>query len=692
MKAIKLIMITAAAVVISACNKKEVGFSFLETDTTSLISSGKGETMQLEVKSSSTVYVSSDKDWLLAGVQTTGETSYSIHIRTFQNNSDAQRTASLTVTNDDYQKIIKVTQKSASLTVMTADGSTSFYAIEGRPSYIPLTIAGDEQMNAEINIEECEGAQANITVGTDNRRTLKVITSETEATVSLAVNSPAGKKVTTLEFLSLDNTFDNPWINDRTELEFPFDASEVKATSNNSCIECEVKGNALHISLNSPVTTVNNATVTLTDGKRKIDLDMMLLPDGYACIIDGALKKQLLQEYDSNADGLLHGTELNEITALDVSGCGIKNTKGIGSLRSLQTLDISDNPIKHVDLSDDLRFLREVTYDESASIDITGCRMLISLYPKEKPGEDKKGRITAFMCQIINLAPAENIVYVEDNYRSTDFSKEGEKVYVQKATKPNRFGKFTTELSFLIFGLTDKDIETGVDYEIAKQIADIIFSKEPMKSFKEYFNVYYLTRVTSQRLIDKKNDQNLSYDFEREIRIWVTKDYFRSDWQNLNYQTSDLKRWAHIVEHEITGHQLGGLCDEYTDNGENRHYTGSYRPAESAGGYENITTATKLEDLPLWWQQLASYPQYHDEVTKLKAGGFVYYTTGIYHVPVDNIMNGDSPIWGTINRFLIWRKMARDNIGNSTVEDFVEYDKINSDEWNPPMLDHTIQL
>lgn len=122
------------------------------------------------------------------------------------------------------------------------------------------------------------------------------------------------------------------------------------------------------------------------------------------------------------------------------------------------------------------------------------------------------------------------------------------------------------------------------------------------------------------------------------------------------------------------GHIFGKLNDEYVED--RGHYNGPNK------NLRNLTASTKLEDQEDWWQELASYKKYYNELTNLHEGGDRY-ETGIYSTTYCAIMGSEYvDEFNSVSRFLIWSKI-QGIIGNEfidikdEVKAFVEYDTVN---------------
>lgn len=90
--------------------------------------------------------------------------------------------------------------------------------------------------------------------------------------------------------------------------------------------------------------------------------------------------RNVVAGYDANGDGHLSTGEALAATSLDVSGLGISDLTGIGSLTGLTSLRASDNDLVAVDLSGNARLTSvDLSGNAISSLDVSGCTGLLSL-------------------------------------------------------------------------------------------------------------------------------------------------------------------------------------------------------------------------------------------------------------------------------------------------------------------------
>lgn len=180
-------------------------------------------------------------------------------------------------------------------------------------------------------------------------------------------------------------------------------------------------------------------------------------------------------------------------------------------------------------------------------------------------------------------------------YTSTDYSRDGEVVLLQKATVGRG-------VNFILLGdgYVDKDMEPGGKYEQRMRSAmEALFAYEPYTSQRERFNVYTVKVVSSNAQYGfEQSNRRLTYESGGKIdfRSSVSLDYAAKVPRSGTGQPvkvavlcnssssvgrSYCLRWtdgraccilfdpnANVLVHELCGHGFGDLCDEYTEKSE----------------------------------------------------------------------------------------------------------------------------
>lgn len=174
----------------------------------------------------------------------------------------------------------------------------------------------------------------------------------------------------------------------------------------------------------------------------------------------------------------------------------------------------------------------------------------------------------------------------EDDYTSTDYSQDGNVYQLQIASK----GK-GIDLVLMGEGYTDRDIEDG------KYLADMLntmgelFQEQPLKELEDYFNVYSVIAVSpnasflngSQHAFEDNDSKVFEYarkaigDSPERIMAGIVynqkyggsseRSYTRM-WLGDGSFVAYLKRYdVGLASHEIVGHGLAQLLDEYIEPG-----------------------------------------------------------------------------------------------------------------------------
>ncbi|WP_367278180.1 hypothetical protein [uncultured Bacteroides sp.] len=183
-------------------------------------------------------------------------------------------------------------------------------------------------------------------------------------------------------------------------------------------------------------------------------------------------------------------------------------------------------------------------------------------------------------------------------YTSTDYSRDGEVVTLQKATK----GK-GINLVFLGEGFVDKDMgDNGLYEQVMRSAVDQYFAYEPLKSFRDRFNAYCVKVVSPNaeflsNAVHRINEDNaVCFEYASKVPGLENAPYqmvsviynkgcngrsytvmYYGDRSYVGYMMSGVNE---VLNHEVCGHGLGRLMDEYVE-----------------GGYENLTLPASERDI-----------------------------------------------------------------------------------------------
>ena len=310
-----------------------------------------------------------------------------------------------------------------------------------------------------------------------------------------------------------------------------------------------------------------------------------------------------------------------------------------------------------------------------------------------------------------------------DFYLSSDYSKEGEVTVYQRASKGNGI-----DLVFMGDAYSDREVENGKYLRDMKACVEQYFDVEPYKSFRDLFNIYFVTTVSAtegyehggrslgtmmlggtaiggndekcfelarkavgsdERMEDVVvivcGNQDLSgmhylcgtcYFYEPDS--WVGHDFACGPAVTYFLKLDEsFKETGELIRHESGGHGFAKLADEY-------HYSGNAPYEERLRvsalfkymWYSNIDFTS--DPTQVKWAQFLADARYKDEVG-LYEGGMTY-MSGVWRPSENSIMNDNKGAFNAPSRYTIWyriHKLAYGSSWNGSFEDFATYDAIN---------------
>ena len=307
-------------------------------------------------------------------------------------------------------------------------------------------------------------------------------------------------------------------------------------------------------------------------------------------------------------------------------------------------------------------------------------------------------------------------------YISTDYSKEGEVTVYQKASAGNGI-----DIVFMGDAYSDRQVADGTYFHDMKACVEQFFAVEPYKSFRELFNIYFVTTVSATEgyerggrslgtyrglstFIGGNNDK--CFELARkaigsdermdEVLVVVcgnqdlsgvryacgTCHYFDpSTWTGhdfacgptVTYFTKldeDFTETGKLLRHEAGGHGFAKLADEY-------HYSGSVSVSDKEHiqarsqymWYSNVDITS--DPAQVKWAKFLADDRYKNEVG-LYEGGYTY-MYGVWRPSDNSIMNDNQGGFNAPSRYTIWyriHKLAYGSSWNGTYEDFATYDAV----------------
>lgn len=298
-----------------------------------------------------------------------------------------------------------------------------------------------------------------------------------------------------------------------------------------------------------------------------------------------------------------------------------------------------------------------------------------------------------------NPYTATNVVY-----ESTDYSRDGELIILQKATK----GK-GIDIVLMGDGFVDRDMATDGVYEmLMRQSMESFFSVEPTKSYRDYFNVYMVKVVSRNELYSSSTSTALKVEFgggtyvygdddicasyaskaplislETLVIVVVNRDFYAgttglySSGSNFAYvarssKTSINASFSSTLIHEAVGHGFGLLGDEYYN------YSSTIPEADKLdldkmynqyGWYSNLDYRNTNETVK--WSHFIGHPNY--SYVGLYEGGLLY-RKGVWRPEYNSCMNNNIPYFNAPSREAIVKRIKRLAGETYTFNDFVARD------------------
>ena len=312
---------------------------------------------------------------------------------------------------------------------------------------------------------------------------------------------------------------------------------------------------------------------------------------------------------------------------------------------------------------------------------------------------------------------------VDSTYSSSDFSKDGEVYTLQKA---NVEGSEGVNIVFMGDGFSDRLIADGTYKKIMELSMESLFSMEPYKSFRHFFNCYYVNVVSEDEVVCDGNnttfktslsdnsthiygdnatvieyarkalseDQDMddvlvavavnSQTHHGSCHMFSPENYAFGAGDGFTIAYSTFATYRTTVIHECS-HGFAKLADEYTQfpqsqqqlpQSEIEWYNEFYKPL---GWYKNIDVTNDPNKIS--WSHFLSDARYEKDKVGIFEGAW-YYGSGAYRPSANSMMKSSSNGYGfnAPSREAIYYRIHKIAYGNEweyDYEKFVEYDTKN---------------
>lgn len=298
----------------------------------------------------------------------------------------------------------------------------------------------------------------------------------------------------------------------------------------------------------------------------------------------------------------------------------------------------------------------------------------------------------------------------DEDYSSTDYSKDGEVLTLQKASK----GK-GINLVFMGDAYTDRDMGKGGLYESLMEYSmEEFFAIEPYKTFRDRFNVYavkvvskngrtgdgYTTALGSVATMSSISTGNTEKCYEYALKVPGIKDdknlvigvlvnsstsargicvMSESKQSGVGYCGStgnNREAFGGTIRHEVGGHGFAFLDDEYeTEQGTatKEHIDFRNTMYKKYGWYSNVDFTDDPKKVK--WSAFLSDSRYKDEVGIYEGGSL--YTKGAYRPSENSMMRHNYEYYNAPSRWAIYQRIMKLSGEECTFENFLKYDAVN---------------
>ena len=310
---------------------------------------------------------------------------------------------------------------------------------------------------------------------------------------------------------------------------------------------------------------------------------------------------------------------------------------------------------------------------------------------------------------------------VNDVYVSVDYSMDGGVVTLQQASKGNGI-----DIVLMGDAYSDRQVTNGYYKQDMELLYDNLFAEEPYKSFKDYFNVYYVNVVSAtegyefgntaldtwfgdgtevggsdqsvfeyalKAITEERMDEAMlvvamnSDAYAGTCYMYYPKyytDYGSGVTVSYFPRGNNVETFVQLLHHEANGHGFAKLADEYAYeyNGQvdDEKKIKTIEDQNERGWWKNIDFTSDPANVR--WNYFLKDERYANEGLGLFEGGLTYWT-GVWRPTETSIMDNNIGGFNAPSREAIYyriNKLAYGKDWEYDYEDFVEYDAINRSE------------
>ena len=302
-----------------------------------------------------------------------------------------------------------------------------------------------------------------------------------------------------------------------------------------------------------------------------------------------------------------------------------------------------------------------------------------------------------------------------DGYQSSDYSQDGKVSQLNIASQ----GK-GIPIVIMGDGFVDKEIADGSYSRTMNQAMEHLFSEEPIKSLREYFNVYQVTAVSKRNIFDGTSStvfgtvpdhQTMGIDVDAsQVMKYVKKvegidsihalavvimnmninkgvTYMMASNKISDYSYSialcpvidSLKSemFRSVLVHEAVGHGFAKLADEYVRSTEGSATDDDIKELkerhEKYGWFLNVDS--EKDSTKVLWTKFIYDAEFSNEKIGTYEGGYTFFK-GVYRPSEESMMRSNDAPFNAPSRQAIYNKVMKMALDKTpTYQEFVEFDK-----------------
>ncbi len=320
---------------------------------------------------------------------------------------------------------------------------------------------------------------------------------------------------------------------------------------------------------------------------------------------------------------------------------------------------------------------------------------------------------------------------------SADFSQDGKVMALNSAKE----GK---GIPFVLMGdgFIDQDVKSGYYDEVMHQALDHLFSEEPIRSLRDYFDVWQVTAVskwnrfdgvsTALETVPDHQTTGISVNTDR-VMDYVKKvegidsihalavvilntnldkgmTYMIRNTKKADYSYAvalcpiigglESERFRQVLTHEAIGHGFAKLADEYVRSTEGSATDADIKELkelhEKWSWFMNVDS--EKDSTKVLWSRFIYDSEFANEKIGTYEGGYTFFK-GVYRPSEGSMMNQNDAPFNAPSRRAIYNKVMELGLGqHPSYEEFVEFDRQHKPEkwsyrartrqigWNAPWL------